>query len=80
MEDDCIAIHCASPLLFPVGYCERNGLKLKGPQGGGKFDWKSYLRQSKSITAPEALFDEENEPAAIKNFKKEMTCERQPLA
>ncbi|KHN84700.1 MBT domain-containing protein 1 [Toxocara canis] len=69
MEEDCIPIHCASPLLFPVGYCEKYGIKLKGPQGEGKFDWKSHLKQSKSVAAPDVLFDDDEQPAILNKFK-----------
>lgn len=29
MEEDTVPLHCSSPLLFPAGYAERFGIKLK---------------------------------------------------
>uniref|UniRef100_A0A0M3I389 SAM domain-containing protein n=2 Tax=Ascaris TaxID=6251 RepID=A0A0M3I389_ASCLU len=69
MEEDCLPIHSASPLLFPVGYCEKYDLRIKGPQGEGKFDWKSHLKQSKAVAAPEILFEDDPPPGAVEKFK-----------
>ncbi|KAI1718222.1 mbt repeat domain-containing protein [Ditylenchus destructor] len=57
MEEETIPIHCTSPFLFPVGYAEEFDIFLRGPSDTTDFSWKEYLRQSKSIVAPDTLFD-----------------------
>ncbi|XGW08139.1 hypothetical protein V3C99_010893 [Haemonchus contortus] len=56
VESECIPLHCTSPFMFPVGYAEKYGIKLGGPNDTEKFDWNDYLQQSGAIAAPESLF------------------------
>ncbi|VDI33845.1 Hypothetical predicted protein [Mytilus galloprovincialis] len=52
--------HSTSPCIFPVGFCEVNGIELTPPRGyKGQFKWFEYLRQTKSSAAPVKLFDKE---------------------
>ncbi|EFO24701.2 hypothetical protein LOAG_03783 [Loa loa] len=67
-EDDSVPLHSTSELLFPVGYAEKYGIKLKGPKNTGFFDWTAYLRQSNAIAAPEELFNKFNDDV-LSNFK-----------
>ena len=45
-----------SALIFPVGYCQTNGLKLMPPLGyeSSEFDWAEYLYDK--VAAPKSLF------------------------
>ncbi|KAK3100006.1 hypothetical protein FSP39_013414 [Pinctada imbricata] len=50
----------SSPCIFPVGFCEINGIDLTPPRGHkGPFRWFDYLKQTKSVAAPVKLFDKE---------------------
>ncbi|KAL1427650.1 hypothetical protein MTO96_017341 [Rhipicephalus appendiculatus] len=54
---DWFCYHASSPCIFPVGFCELNGIELTPPRGHkGDFRWFDYLRQTKSVAAPVALF------------------------
>uniref|UniRef100_G3MF18 FCS-type domain-containing protein n=1 Tax=Amblyomma maculatum TaxID=34609 RepID=G3MF18_AMBMU len=54
---DWFCYHASSPCIFPVGFCELNGIELTPPRGHkGEFRWFEYLRQTKSVAAPVALF------------------------
>lgn len=33
VESECIPLHCTSPFMFPVGYAEKYGIRLGGPNG-----------------------------------------------
>lgn len=55
---DWFCYHATSPCIFPVGFCEVNGLQLTPPRGHkGAFKWFDYLKQTRSIAAPVKLFD-----------------------
>ncbi|KAK3599513.1 hypothetical protein CHS0354_006642 [Potamilus streckersoni] len=57
---DWFCYHASSPCIFPVGFCEVNGLNLTPPKGyKGSFKWYDYLKQNKSVAAPVKLFDKE---------------------
>ncbi|KAL3878957.1 hypothetical protein ACJMK2_031281 [Sinanodonta woodiana] len=57
---DWFCYHASSPCIFPVGFCEVNGLNLTPPKGyKGIFKWYDYLKQTKSVAAPVKLFDKE---------------------
>ncbi|XP_054717837.1 MBT domain-containing protein 1-like [Uloborus diversus] len=50
---DCFCYHASSPSIFPVGFCEENGIKLTTPKGyDGTFNWPDYLKKTKSKAAP----------------------------
>ncbi|VDN40884.1 unnamed protein product [Gongylonema pulchrum] len=68
MEEDPVPLHYSSELLFPVGYAEKHGLRLKGPTGAQVFQWEAYLKQSQSVAAPESLFENFSEDV-LSNFK-----------
>lgn len=53
-DEDPIPLHCSSPLLFPVGYAEKYGLKLKGP---GDKHITSHVSICGGKAAPVELFD-----------------------
>lgn len=54
---DWFCYHASSPCIFPVGFCELNGIDLTPPRGHkGEFRWFDYLRQTKSQAAPVSLF------------------------
>ncbi|XP_077519031.1 MBT domain-containing protein 1-like isoform X2 [Amblyomma americanum] len=54
---DWFCYHASSPCIFPVGFCELNGIELTPPRGHkGEFRWFEYLRQTKSVAAPVSLF------------------------
>ncbi|ESO95252.1 hypothetical protein LOTGIDRAFT_144696 [Lottia gigantea] len=57
---DWFCYHSSSPCIFPVGFCEINGITLTPPRGfKGIFKWFEYLKQTKSVAAPVKLFDKE---------------------
>ncbi|XP_054715789.1 MBT domain-containing protein 1-like isoform X2 [Uloborus diversus] len=57
---DCFCYHSSSPCIFPVGFCESNGITLTPPKGyKGDFKWQEYLRKTKAKPAPVALFHRE---------------------
>ncbi|KAK6173380.1 hypothetical protein SNE40_016844 [Patella caerulea] len=57
---DWFCYHSSSPCIFPVGFCEINGIVLTPPRGyKGPFKWFEYLKQTKSVAAPVKLFDKE---------------------
>ncbi|KAH7711838.1 mbt repeat family protein [Aphelenchoides avenae] len=70
MEEEAMAVHSSSPLLFPVGYAEQHGIVLDPPQETKNFDWKVYLRQSQATAAPEHLFDAPPPEGVMDMFKK----------
>ncbi|GBN51120.1 MBT domain-containing protein 1, partial [Araneus ventricosus] len=54
---DCFCYHASSPCIFPVGFCESNGIKLTPPKGyKTEFKWSEYLKKTKSEAAPVDLF------------------------
>ncbi|KFM67412.1 MBT domain-containing protein 1, partial [Stegodyphus mimosarum] len=54
---DCFCYHASSPCIFPVGFCESNGITLTPPRGyKGEFKWQEYLKKTKSKAAPVGLF------------------------
>ncbi|XP_060603934.1 MBT domain-containing protein 1-like isoform X1 [Ruditapes philippinarum] len=57
---DWFCYHATSPCIFPVGFCEVNGLQLTPPRGyKTPFRWFDYLKQTRSTAAPVKLFDKE---------------------
>lgn len=57
---DWFCYHATSPCIFPVGFCEVNGLTLTPPRGyKAPFRWFDYLKQTRSVAAPVKLFDKE---------------------
>ncbi|XP_071086905.1 MBT domain-containing protein 1-like [Haliotis cracherodii] len=57
---DWFCYHASSPCIFPVGFCEINGLQLTPPRGHkGPFKWFDYLKHTKAVAAPVKLFDKE---------------------
>uniref|UniRef100_T1IPJ4 FCS-type domain-containing protein n=1 Tax=Strigamia maritima TaxID=126957 RepID=T1IPJ4_STRMM len=57
---DWFCYHASSSCIFPVGFCEINGIVLTPPRGHkGEFKWFDYLKQTKSVAAPVALFNKE---------------------
>lgn len=66
-DEDHIPIHCSSPLLFPVGYAENYGLKLKGPKD--KYV-TNHAKTCAGTAAPAQLFDSvDDHEQEIKSFK-----------
>ena len=58
---DWFCYHCTSPCIFPVGFCEVNGLALTPPRGNKlPFKWFDYLKQTRSTAASVKLFDKVN--------------------
>ncbi|XP_023240089.1 MBT domain-containing protein 1-like isoform X1 [Centruroides sculpturatus] len=54
---DWFCYHASSPCIFPVGFCELNNIELTPPRGHkGEFKWFEYLKNTKSVAAPVALF------------------------
>ncbi|VDM19934.1 unnamed protein product [Wuchereria bancrofti] len=68
MENDLVPLHSTSELLFPVGYAQKYGIRLKGPNNTGLFDWTVYLKESNAIAAPEKLFNTFNDDV-LNDFK-----------
>ncbi|XP_052794901.1 MBT domain-containing protein 1-like isoform X2 [Mya arenaria] len=57
---DWFCYHATSPCIFPVGFCEVNGLLLTPPRHHeGPFKWFDYLKHTRSVAAPVKLFDKE---------------------
>ncbi|CAJ0928508.1 unnamed protein product, partial [Mesorhabditis belari] len=60
MENESVPFHCTSGFIFPVGYAKKYGIKLIPPGGDENdeenFNWDVYLKQTRAISAPEALF------------------------
>lgn len=56
---DWFCYHVSSPCIFPIGFCERNGIPLTPPKGydAASFDWRVYLSETNNIAASPALFD-----------------------
>ena len=81
MEDECIPLHCTSPLLFPVGYAEKHDLVLHTPEGlllfGGlirsldepNFRWDRFLKKTGSKAAPNNFFKADPSPERIAEFQ-----------
>lgn len=51
-------VDISSPYIRPVGWCQNNNHELTPPNGikSENFSWKKYLRDTKSIAAPEKAF------------------------
>lgn len=62
---DWFCYHQSSPLIFPPGFCERNNLALKPPVASAaedeKFSWYEYLKNTRSVAAPNNLFIDRTE-------------------
>ena len=55
---DWFCYHATSPCIFPVGFCEVNGLSLTPPRGyKPPFRWFDYLKHTRCTAAPVKLFD-----------------------
>ncbi|XP_072027076.1 LOW QUALITY PROTEIN: lethal(3)malignant brain tumor-like protein 4 [Amphiura filiformis] len=66
--------------IQPAGWCEKTNHKLQPPKGRGftseNFSWTSYLKMTKSQTAPKHLFKNyENETGPPQGFKRGMKLE-----
>lgn len=65
---DWFCYHEKSPCIFPVGFCEKNGIPLTPPNGyrspdghernptRRSFNWSNYLAETKSLAATEDVF------------------------
>lgn len=54
---DWFCYHEKSPCIFPVGFCEENGIALTPPKGyTHNFNWSIYLRDTNSEPASELIF------------------------
>ncbi|KAI1286669.1 MBT domain-containing protein 1 [Halotydeus destructor] len=54
---DYFCYHSSSPCIFPVGFCQFNGLELTKPKNYSKnFEWRNYLEETNSKAAPVQLF------------------------
>ncbi|VDO79824.1 unnamed protein product [Heligmosomoides polygyrus] len=69
VESECIPLHCTSPFMFPVGYAEKYGIRLGGPNDTEEFDWKIYLQQCGGVAAPESLFRPVPDQKYMDNFQ-----------
>lgn len=57
-EKDWFCYHCTSASIMPAGFCKAHNINLKPPQNyASPFIWNDYLENSKSVVAPEHLFD-----------------------
>ncbi|XP_068257050.1 lethal(3)malignant brain tumor-like protein 2 isoform X2 [Nyctibius grandis] len=56
---DWFCYHACSHAIFPVNFCQKNGIDLTPPKGldAKTFDWESYLEKTISRPAPARLFD-----------------------
>lgn len=68
-----------NPYIFPVGWAKKNNTDLDPPKGWevpeqGEFDWKNYLKITKSIAASVELFPQ-RESAVNVGFKVNMRLE-----
>ncbi|XP_067009728.2 MBT domain-containing protein 1 isoform X2 [Anabrus simplex] len=61
---DWFCYHASSPCIFPAGFCQKNSIPLTPPKGfeESEFVWDTYLRESNSTTAPQALFNRDIPP------------------
>ncbi|WKX97434.1 hypothetical protein Q1695_013242 [Nippostrongylus brasiliensis] len=69
VESECIPLHCTSAFMFPVGYAEKHGIKLGGPNDTEEFNWKDYLQQAGAIAAPESLFRQTPDKDYMNHFQ-----------
>ncbi|CAI4226064.1 unnamed protein product [Auanema sp. JU1783] len=67
-EHDIFPVHSLSTLLFPVGYAQRNSIKLQTPPDVRSFDWDRYLRATNSVAAPLCLFKPDPSPDRLRDF------------
>lgn len=51
-------VNCDSPLIFPVGWAEKNGKTLQPPKTmtPEEFNWTNYLKETRAVAAPKNLF------------------------
>ncbi|CAO4387928.1 unnamed protein product [Caenorhabditis nigoni] len=55
-EEETVPIHLMSGFIFPVGYAEKYGMKLKKPLNfRGRFAWSTYLTREGAVSIPEEL-------------------------
>ncbi|CAO4387927.1 unnamed protein product [Caenorhabditis nigoni] len=55
-DEETVPIHLMSGYIFPVGYAEKYGMKLKKPSNfRGRFAWNKYLAQEAAVCIPEEL-------------------------
>ncbi|XP_044010449.1 scm-like with four MBT domains protein 2 [Aphidius gifuensis] len=67
------------PYIFPIDWSKKNGIKIEPPAGwnrlvNGEFEWKNYLKLTKSIAANEELFPQ-RESAIDGGFEVNMRLE-----
>lgn len=54
---DMFCYHRTSSSIFYAGFCNEHGIQLQAPYDyQGKFDWTTYLKDTKSEFAPRELF------------------------
>ncbi|KAF1745629.1 hypothetical protein GCK72_022076 [Caenorhabditis remanei] len=74
--DDSFPIHINNTFMFPVGYAERNGLKLADPPGfEGTFNWTDYLKEENAERMPLELFRTEPTQERLNMFQVGMRLE-----
>ena len=77
---DWFCYHSTSPYIFPVGFCEINGLPLTPPRTHkGEFKWFDYLKQTRSQAAPVKLFDKVKYDIYFHVFHLIMTIHQQSI-
>lgn len=71
IEEESIAIHSTSPLLFECGYAQKYGIRLSGPPDVEleDFNWVNYLKENDALAAPVDLFDEVPNDTIMSKFK-----------
>uniref|UniRef100_A0A3B3ZHG5 Uncharacterized protein n=1 Tax=Periophthalmus magnuspinnatus TaxID=409849 RepID=A0A3B3ZHG5_9GOBI len=58
---DWFCYHASSHAILPIGFCEKNDIDLKVPDGyeSGTFSWPDYLKEKNAKAAPAHLFNYE---------------------
>ncbi|CAP30000.1 Protein CBG10647 [Caenorhabditis briggsae] len=55
-DEETVPIHVMSGYIFPVGYAEKYGMKLKKPLNfRGRYAWNKYLAQEGAVSIPKEL-------------------------
>ena len=56
---DWFCYHISSPCIFPVGFCDRNGIPLTPPKGydNQMFKWNTYLNETHNMPVTSSLIN-----------------------
>ncbi|CAI2310950.1 unnamed protein product [Caenorhabditis sp. 36 PRJEB53466] len=74
--EESFPIHVNNMFMFPVGYAEKNNVKLEAPEGfKGIFKWNKYLRDEGAESMPIELFNPMPSTERLNKFQVGMRLE-----